>query len=86
MLITFSWLYSLFLAIDANFCVKRRAVSSDETDPSLLQGWAYFVEENSYKSHLSDRAGETQEVRFVWLIVLVYLLMFRLAEEHLLQP
>ncbi|KAG1853790.1 hypothetical protein C8R48DRAFT_610437 [Suillus tomentosus] len=56
-----SWLYSLFLAIDANFRLKRRAVSSDETDPSLLQGWAYFVEENSYKSHLSDRAGETQE-------------------------
>ncbi|KAG2086104.1 uncharacterized protein F5147DRAFT_748645 [Suillus discolor] len=55
------WLYGLFLAIDANFRLKRRVVSSDEIDPSLSQGWAYFVEEASYKSHISDRAEDTQE-------------------------
>ncbi|KAG2365204.1 hypothetical protein BDR07DRAFT_1449868 [Suillus spraguei] len=55
------WLYGLFLAIDANFCLKRRAVSSDETDPSLSQGWAYFVEEKSYKSYILDRIGDIQE-------------------------
>ncbi|KAG2345649.1 hypothetical protein BDR05DRAFT_1013616 [Suillus weaverae] len=44
---TKSWLYGLFLAIDANFCLKRCA--------------AYFMEESSYKSHILDRAGETQE-------------------------
>ncbi|KAG1781169.1 hypothetical protein EV702DRAFT_1177489 [Suillus placidus] len=58
---TKSWLYSLFLAINANFCLKRCAVSSDETDLSLSQGWAYFVEKSLYKSHILDRAGETQE-------------------------
>ncbi|KAG2356874.1 hypothetical protein BDR07DRAFT_1453293 [Suillus spraguei] len=50
-----------FLAIDANFRLKRRAVSSDETDPSLSQGWAYFVEEKSYKSDILDRIGDIQE-------------------------
>ncbi|KAG2107192.1 uncharacterized protein F5147DRAFT_746009 [Suillus discolor] len=48
------WLYSLFLAIDANFHLKRRAVSSDETNPSLSR-------ETSYKSYISDRAGDVQE-------------------------
>ncbi|KAG1847579.1 hypothetical protein F4604DRAFT_1883995 [Suillus subluteus] len=56
------WLYGLFLAIDANFRLKRHAVSSDETDPSLSQGWAYFVEEKSYKSYILDRIGDVQEM------------------------
>ncbi|KAG1884824.1 uncharacterized protein F5891DRAFT_1202417 [Suillus fuscotomentosus] len=55
------WLYDLFLTIDANFCLKRWAVSSDKTDPSLSQGWAYVREETSYKSYISDRAGNVQE-------------------------
>ncbi|KAG2358779.1 hypothetical protein BDR07DRAFT_1452576 [Suillus spraguei] len=55
------WLYGLFLAIDANFCLKRRAMSSDKTDPSLSQGWAYFIEEKSYKSYILDRIGDIQE-------------------------
>ncbi|KAG1725918.1 hypothetical protein EDB19DRAFT_1897703 [Suillus lakei] len=56
-----SWLYGLFLAIDANFHLKRCAVSLDETDPSLSRGWAYFVEEKYYKSYISDRAEDVQE-------------------------
>ncbi|KAG2127505.1 hypothetical protein DEU56DRAFT_872776 [Suillus clintonianus] len=48
-------------SIDANFRLKRRAVSSDETDPSLSQGWAYFIEEKSYKSYILDRIGDVQE-------------------------
>ncbi|KAG2030871.1 hypothetical protein BDR03DRAFT_936546 [Suillus americanus] len=55
------WLYGLFLAIDANFHLKRRAVSSDETDPGLSRGWAYFIEETSYKSYILDRIGDVQE-------------------------
>ncbi|KAG2358417.1 hypothetical protein BDR07DRAFT_1187590, partial [Suillus spraguei] len=47
--------------IDANFCLKRHAVSSNETDPSLSRGWAYFVEEKSYKSYILDRIGDIQE-------------------------
>lgn len=56
------WLYALFIAIDANFRLKRKAVSSDEVDPGLNAGWAYFVEETKYKKYLSARAGEKQEV------------------------
>ncbi|KAG1818253.1 hypothetical protein EV424DRAFT_1324062 [Suillus variegatus] len=36
------WKYALFIAIDANFRLKRKAVSSDNVDPSLNSGWAYF--------------------------------------------
>ncbi|KAG1825134.1 hypothetical protein DFJ58DRAFT_720018 [Suillus subalutaceus] len=49
------WLYALFVAIDANFCLKWKAVSSDQVDPGLNAGWAYFVEEHTYKSYLSER-------------------------------
>jgi hypothetical protein len=57
------WLYATFLAIDANFRLKRRNVSSDEADPSLSTGWSYFVEETEYKSYLAKHLGEVQEVR-----------------------
>ncbi|RDX44819.1 hypothetical protein OH76DRAFT_1538089, partial [Lentinus brumalis] len=47
-----SWLYRLYLAIDANFRLKRKKVSSDAVDPGLNHGYAFFVEEAGYKSHL----------------------------------
>ncbi|KAG2147802.1 uncharacterized protein EDB93DRAFT_1250523 [Suillus bovinus] len=48
------WLYALFIAIDANFRLKRKAVSSDKMNPGFNAGWAYFVEEKAYKAYLSD--------------------------------
>ncbi|KAG1892934.1 uncharacterized protein F5891DRAFT_986314 [Suillus fuscotomentosus] len=42
------------MAIDANFRLKRRDISSDEADPSLSKGWSYFVEEEKFKSHLKE--------------------------------
>lgn len=56
------WLYALFVAIDANFRLKRRMVSKDSTDPGLSHGWAYFVDETAYKAYLQDHAGTPQEV------------------------
>jgi len=50
--IYFSWLYALFLAIDANFRLKHKNVSSDKANPDLNQGCAYFVEEREYKEYL----------------------------------
>ncbi|RPD55780.1 hypothetical protein L227DRAFT_588422 [Lentinus tigrinus ALCF2SS1-6] len=47
-----AWLRRLFVAIDANFRLKRKNVSSDEVDPSLNKGAAYMVEEQAYKKHL----------------------------------
>ncbi|KAK0436511.1 hypothetical protein EV421DRAFT_1892352 [Armillaria borealis] len=46
------WLYRLFLAIDANFWLRRLNISSDESNPSLNLGYAYFVEETAFRSHL----------------------------------
>ncbi|KAG1726701.1 uncharacterized protein EDB91DRAFT_1330919 [Suillus paluster] len=55
------WLCGLFLAIDANFWLKRKAVSNDNVDPSLSRGWGYFVEEDAYKGFLHDSADSIQE-------------------------
>ncbi|KAG1846735.1 hypothetical protein F4604DRAFT_1884128 [Suillus subluteus] len=55
------WLYALFIAIDANFRLKRCAVSKEDTDPGLSRGWAYFVDETAYKSHLGQHNGTPQE-------------------------
>ncbi|KAG1886227.1 hypothetical protein F4604DRAFT_1509274, partial [Suillus subluteus] len=55
------WKYALFIVIDANFRLKRKAVSSDNVDPSLNSGWAYFVEEAAYKAYLAHQAGIKQD-------------------------
>ncbi|KAG1836189.1 hypothetical protein C8R48DRAFT_751702 [Suillus tomentosus] len=57
------WLYSLFIAIDANFRLKQRAISSDEVDSSLSMGWSYFVEEKKFKAHLKEQLSEMQETK-----------------------
>ncbi|KAG1734228.1 uncharacterized protein EDB91DRAFT_1238442 [Suillus paluster] len=44
------WLYSLFLAIDANF-----------QSQALSHGWGYFMEERQYKAHLHNHADKVQE-------------------------
>ncbi|KAG1770137.1 hypothetical protein EV702DRAFT_1181662 [Suillus placidus] len=40
----------------------RRAISKDSMDPGLSHGWAYFVEEAAYKSHLQQYSSKLQEV------------------------
>ncbi|KAF8121495.1 hypothetical protein EV363DRAFT_1457566 [Boletus edulis] len=54
------WLHRLFVAIDANFRLKCKAVSSDAADPGLNHGWAYFVEEKSSKDYLCGVLNEPQ--------------------------
>ncbi|RPD56280.1 hypothetical protein L226DRAFT_469306, partial [Lentinus tigrinus ALCF2SS1-7] len=46
------WLYEQYLAIDGNFRLKRKRVSSWDLDPSLNCGCAYFVERGAYQVHL----------------------------------
>ncbi|KAG1740076.1 hypothetical protein EDD22DRAFT_982245 [Suillus occidentalis] len=55
------WLYAVFLAINTNFWLKRQNISSDQADPSLLKGWAYFVDEKDYKSFLAEHLTDAQE-------------------------
>jgi hypothetical protein len=56
------FLYALFVAIDGNFRLKRKKVSSEERDPSLNEGWAFFVEEGPYKKHLEEHWDQKQDV------------------------
>ncbi|KAI6096267.1 hypothetical protein EDD16DRAFT_1774867 [Pisolithus croceorrhizus] len=55
------WLYADFVAIDANFRLKRKHVSSDGIDPSLSDGWGYFVEDSQYGTFLNECQHDTQE-------------------------
>ncbi|KAJ7097255.1 hypothetical protein B0H15DRAFT_773428 [Mycena belliarum] len=55
------FLYALFLAMDANFRLKRKDVSSEEADPGLGPGWAFFCEVTAYMQHLADNWHMKQE-------------------------
>ncbi|KAJ7247447.1 hypothetical protein B0H12DRAFT_1203221 [Mycena haematopus] len=54
------FLYSLFVAIDANFRLKRKDVSSEEKDPGLGNGWAFFCEVEAYMTHVKKHWTEKQ--------------------------
>ncbi|KAF9038742.1 hypothetical protein BJ165DRAFT_1352555, partial [Panaeolus papilionaceus] len=51
------YVHSLFLAIDANFRLKRKNIS-DPLDPGLVKGGAYFVEDTKYRAHLQAKEKE----------------------------
>ncbi|KAJ7127318.1 hypothetical protein C8R43DRAFT_957997 [Mycena crocata] len=55
------FLYALFLAIDANFRMRRKKVSSEENDPSLGDGWSFYGSIAPYYSYLAKHWGEKQE-------------------------
>ncbi|KAJ7073666.1 hypothetical protein C8F01DRAFT_1271401 [Mycena amicta] len=46
------FLYSLILALDANFRLKNRIRANERHDPALGDGLGYFVESSTYKQHL----------------------------------
>ncbi|KAF6759469.1 hypothetical protein DFP72DRAFT_1063837 [Ephemerocybe angulata] len=52
------WLYALFLAMDANFRLRRKDVSTEEQDPGLNRGYAYIVNELGYKEFLEQFGGD----------------------------
>ncbi|KDQ54200.1 hypothetical protein JAAARDRAFT_60933 [Jaapia argillacea MUCL 33604] len=45
------WLFTLYLAINANF--RQKSKDCSVIDVELTPGWAYFVEENGYQQHLA---------------------------------
>ncbi|KAJ6468859.1 hypothetical protein C8R45DRAFT_1105497 [Mycena sanguinolenta] len=55
------FLYALFLAIDANFRMKRKQVSSEEADPGLNDGAAFFSEVKAYMEHVREHWDFEQE-------------------------
>ncbi|KAM6493722.1 hypothetical protein JOM56_010083 [Amanita muscaria] len=54
------WLYSLFVALDANFRLKRKDVSNDKRDAGLSLGWAFIVNNEPYKEHLARYKDEVE--------------------------
>ncbi|KAJ7659687.1 hypothetical protein DFH06DRAFT_947420, partial [Mycena polygramma] len=56
------FLYTLFLAIDANFRMKRKHVSSEADDPSLGNGVAFFSDVNEDMAHVNQHWDLEQEV------------------------
>ena len=50
------WLYSLFIAMDANFRLKLK--SRGIQDPELGSGLAYFVNNAKFEAHLKNHVGE----------------------------
>ncbi|KAJ7075020.1 hypothetical protein B0H15DRAFT_792356, partial [Mycena belliarum] len=55
------FLYALFLAIDANFRMKRKQVSSEEADPGLNRGAAFYSEVKAYMEHVGKHWDMEQE-------------------------
>lgn len=52
------WLYTQFLAVDANFKLKLK--DRGFQDIELAPGWAYFVEEESYQDAVNKLRDETE--------------------------
>lgn len=56
------FLYALFLAMDANFRLKRKDVSSEEKDPGLGDGWSFYCSVKAYMVHVAKHWDTPQEV------------------------
>jgi hypothetical protein len=55
------------LAIDANFRLMRKDVSSEEKDPGLVRGWGFFGDVTKYMAHLEKHWDQKQEVSMMSL-------------------
>jgi len=64
------WLYSLNLAIDANFRLKNKARTGGiENDPPLGDGWGHWVPNEPYQQYLDKYSGRIEVCKYVSLIV-----------------
>jgi hypothetical protein len=59
------YLYTIFLAIDACFRLKRKKISTWLADPSIQDGWAYFVRSFTYEEFVKT-LGEQKEVNLLF--------------------
>jgi hypothetical protein len=50
----------IFLAIDACFWLKRKKISSWLREPSLQDGWAYFVRSFLYEDFVKTLGEQTE--------------------------
>ncbi|KAL1738429.1 hypothetical protein HDZ31DRAFT_78371, partial [Schizophyllum fasciatum] len=55
-----SFLYTLFIAVDACFRLKRRKISSRERDPGLMDGGAHMVESALFEKFLESVGTQSE--------------------------
>ncbi|KAJ7691221.1 hypothetical protein B0H14DRAFT_3532032 [Mycena olivaceomarginata] len=55
------FLHGLYLAIDANFRLKRKDVSTEERDPGLGNGLAFFGDVKAYMEHVRRNWDQKQD-------------------------
>ncbi|KAJ7627172.1 hypothetical protein FB45DRAFT_749912, partial [Roridomyces roridus] len=55
------FLFALFLAMDANFRLKRKDVSTERKDPGLGDGWSFYCEVEKYMTHVAKHWDVPQE-------------------------
>lgn len=54
-----SWLDTLYVMLDANFCLKSKNRGIND-DPSLGSGLAYYVNEDAYQAYLKECPEQTE--------------------------
>lgn len=50
----------LNISLDANYRLKQKDVSSDEADPGLSKGFAYFVNDPLFRKHLAVHKSDKE--------------------------
>ena len=48
----------MFIAINANFCLKNQLVSNYLQDPRLGIGWAYMLPREGYEHYVLSRTND----------------------------
>ncbi|KAJ7699783.1 hypothetical protein B0H14DRAFT_3100193 [Mycena olivaceomarginata] len=71
-----------FLALDANFRMKRKDVSTEADDPSLGDGIAFFSHVEEYMKHVEEHWDTEQEVQSIYSRFDNHAYQFEI-EEHL---
>ncbi|KAJ7033998.1 hypothetical protein C8F04DRAFT_1210759 [Mycena alexandri] len=56
------FLHALFLAMDANFRLKRKDVSTEKKDPGLCKGWGFYCDVEAYMTHVKKHWNQKQDV------------------------
>ena len=55
-----SWLYTLIVAMDANFRLRSRLRGTINKEPTLGLGWAYFVDNKPYSDFIKDYVDQEE--------------------------
>ena len=83
MLIIHRFIYTTFVAIDANFRLKRRAISNETQDPSMSSGWGYFVEGTDYRKHILKYTNQEDVCPVPFHCDLLYIPDYLTLDQHM---